>query len=156
MSQLPTQVLDKENKLNSWGDARDFHDPETASSSGATHVPSQPREFGVNVFQSLPASRRTILKFLRGFTEDGVVFMLIDIRKHCGTWKSGETRSAQLIFSAHRFDQGLESLTPLYRSGRTYSRHGVMDSQRYPISELHLGKFPDSFKFSKLESQLQD
>ena len=29
----------------------------------------------------------------------------------------------------------------------TYSQNGVMDDPRYPISELHLGKFPDSMEF---------
>ena len=42
VSQLLTQILDLHNKVTSLTDARDFNDPETASSSGATHVPSQP------------------------------------------------------------------------------------------------------------------
>ena len=42
VSQLLTVIQDLHNKLNSLSDARDFHDPETASISGASHVPSQP------------------------------------------------------------------------------------------------------------------
>ena len=42
VSQLLTQILDSQNKVHSLSDAREFYDPETASSSGATHVPSQP------------------------------------------------------------------------------------------------------------------
>ena len=42
VSQLLTQIQDMQNKVNSLTDARDFYDPETASSSGASHVPSQP------------------------------------------------------------------------------------------------------------------
>ena len=42
LSQLLTQIQDLQNKVNSLSDARDFYDPETASSTGATHVPSQP------------------------------------------------------------------------------------------------------------------
>ena len=42
VSQLLTQIQDWQNKVNSLRDARDFYDPETASSSGASHVPSQP------------------------------------------------------------------------------------------------------------------
>ena len=42
VSQLLTHIQDLQNKVNSWTDARDFYDPETASSSGSSHVPSQP------------------------------------------------------------------------------------------------------------------
>ena len=45
VSQLLTQIQDLQNKVNSLSDAREFYDPETASSSGATHVPSQPSAF---------------------------------------------------------------------------------------------------------------
>ena len=42
VSQLLTQTQDLQNKVNSLSDAREFFcDPETASSSGATQVPSQ-------------------------------------------------------------------------------------------------------------------
>ena len=41
VSQLLTQIQDLQNKVNSLSGAREFYDPETASSSGATHVPSQ-------------------------------------------------------------------------------------------------------------------
>ena len=36
------QIRDLQNKVNSLSDARDFYDPESGSSSGATHVLSQP------------------------------------------------------------------------------------------------------------------
>ena len=42
LCQVLTQIQDSHNKLNSLSDAREFYDPETASSPGATHVPSQP------------------------------------------------------------------------------------------------------------------
>ena len=38
VSQPLTQIQDLQDKVN----AREFYDPETASSSGAPHVPSQP------------------------------------------------------------------------------------------------------------------
>ena len=41
VSQFLTQIQDSQNKVNSLSDAREFYDAETASSSGATHVPSQ-------------------------------------------------------------------------------------------------------------------
>ena len=42
MNQLLTQIQDLQNKVNSWSDAREFYDPESGSSSGATHVLSEP------------------------------------------------------------------------------------------------------------------
>ena len=42
VSQLLTQVQDLQNKVNLLADTIEFYDPETASSSGASHVPSQP------------------------------------------------------------------------------------------------------------------
>ena len=41
-SQLITQIQDLQSKVHSLSDAREFYDPETAISSGAPHVPSQP------------------------------------------------------------------------------------------------------------------
>ena len=37
-----TQIQDSQNKINSLSDAREFDNPETASSCGETHVPNQP------------------------------------------------------------------------------------------------------------------
>ena len=42
VSQLLTQVQKSQNQVNSFEDAREFHDLDTASSSGASHVPGQP------------------------------------------------------------------------------------------------------------------
>ena len=41
VSQVMTQNQDLQNKVNYLSDAREFHDPECGSSSGATHVPDQ-------------------------------------------------------------------------------------------------------------------
>ena len=42
VNQLIGQVQELRDKLNSLNDATEFYDPETASSSGLSHVPSQP------------------------------------------------------------------------------------------------------------------
>ena len=42
-------------------------------------------------------------------------------------------------------------MKPLCRTGGTFSQNGVMDYPRYPISELHLGKFPDALEVQSLE-----
>ena len=41
-------------------------------------------------------------------------------------------------------------------AGGTYSHGGMMEYPRFPISELHLAKFPDSMEFESWESQFQD
>ena len=43
-----------------------------------------------------------------------------------------------------RFQSGCETIS---HTGGTYSHNGMMDYTRFPISELHLGKFPDSIEF---------
>ena len=35
----------------------------------------------------------------------------------------------------------------LHHTGGTYSHSGMMDYPRIPITEMHLGKFPDSVEF---------
>ena len=119
VKQLLTQIQYLQNKVNSLADARDFHDPETSCSSGATYVPSQPsnipspegmlsRDSGLRldtrssmstsgiVFERPTCSGRTILSSLREFTEFCIIFLRIDIRICHGTWKCDETRSAEL------------------------------------------------------------
>ena len=48
--------------------------------------------------------------------------------------------------SIQRLKQSVGTLNPLYHTGGTYSQIGMVDYPRYPISELHLGKFPDSLE----------
>ena len=45
VSQLLTQILELKNQVNSLSGAREFYDPESGSSSGATHVPDRPPQF---------------------------------------------------------------------------------------------------------------
>ena len=42
VSQLMAQIRELQDKVNSLADARDFHDPETASSAEASHVTCHP------------------------------------------------------------------------------------------------------------------
>ena len=41
-NQLMVHIQELQDTVNSWNDSQDFYDPETASSSGLSHVPSQP------------------------------------------------------------------------------------------------------------------
>ena len=42
LNQLLVQIQELQDRVNSLSDSREFYDPETASSSGSPHVPSQP------------------------------------------------------------------------------------------------------------------
>ena len=101
VGQLLAQIQDVQNKVNSLSDAREFYDPETASSSGATDVPSQPSTipspktmlcFGSGFsaryteyygycrkrFWTTTCSRRTHLYSLQQFQEFGILFSRIE------------------------------------------------------------------------------
>ena len=56
-------------------------------------------------------------------------------RQNYGTERRSETRAA-----------GVETLNPLYHTGK-FSQNGVMEYPRLPISEMHLGKFPEPLEF---------
>ena len=103
VTQLLTQIRDLQNKVNSSSDANEFYDPETASSSGATHVPESNRltilspqntclalRFWIAVhgthgiwygylqetfFERSNCSRRTILSPLWKFKEFGILLL---------------------------------------------------------------------------------
>ena len=69
VSQLLAQVQDLQNKVNSLPVAREFHDPETASSSGSSHVHSQPSTIPsprgmLGLDSGLPLDTRNILVYL--------------------------------------------------------------------------------------------
>ena len=55
-----------------------------------------------------------------------------------------------------RFRLSIASLNPLSHTGGTYSHNGMMGYPRFPISDVHPGKFSGLIGISRLESQLQD
>ena len=100
VNQLLAQIQELQDKVNSLSDAREFYDPETASSSGISHVsqlssipsrrsmisrdsclPHDTRNsMGTsgNVFESL--SGRAIFSFLQESKECGIIFLRIETR----------------------------------------------------------------------------
>ena len=54
VNQLMVQIQELQDEVHSLSDAREFYDPETASSSWLSHVPSQPR--------SIPSPRGLICR----------------------------------------------------------------------------------------------
>ena len=146
-----TQIHDLQYKVNSFSDAREFHDPETASSSNASHVLCQPwnipspgtmpcRDSGLphdtwntmgtpeNVFERLPA-------------REGPPSALFE-------------NSKNLASSSRRLRPDISGNTTVPEremrrdpQNGIYSQDGVMECTRYLFSEMHPGKFPDSMEF---------
>ena len=145
MSQLFTQIQNLQNKVNSFSDATDFHDPETASSSGATHFLSQPstapsprgtlcRDSGLpfdtrnsmgtsgNVFESLlekdhPQLSSRIHGIWHHLRADWDLVLRGNVVEH-GRGTRRELHSSSL--PTPRFNQGLGTLNPVYHCGVTY------------------------------------
>ena len=147
-----------------------FFDLETGSSSGASHIPSQPlivssprgmlsRDSGLpldtrknmvtsgNVFESQPAREGPSSAFFENSKNLASSSSNLGPRNSMEHGKGVRRDPQSSSTPTPRFDQGLGTLNSLYLVGGTYSQFGVMDYPRYPISELHLGKFTDSFEF---------
>ena len=168
VSQLLTRIQDWQNKANSLSDAREFYDPETASSSGASHVPSQPstipsprtmpcRDSGLphdtrkttgtsgNVCERLPAREGqtyTLFNNPKNLATSSLE-LRPDIPGNTKRPESGMRREPQnSSIPAPRFQSG--GGIP-YHTGGTYSHGGMIDYPRFLYSDL--GKFPDSMEF---------
>ena len=143
MSQLLTLIQDSHNKVNSLSDARDFHDPETASISWSVHVPSQPltipsprgmpsRDSGLpldtrstsgtsrKVVESLPRDDHPLLSSAsssRGLRPD----IAGNTLEH---EKSGEKGAAEFVSTCTTFQTGSGNLN---HTGGTHSQHGILE-----------------------------
>ena len=72
-----------------------------------------------------------------------------------GIWMRRDPQSSSI--PTPRLNQDIETLNPLCHTGGIYYRNGVMEYPRYPISEMHLGKFRDFWNFNvgKSTSRMQ-
>ena len=150
VSQLLTQIQGLQNKVISLSDAREIYDPESGSSSGATHVPSQPST--IPIPRTMPRYDSGLLHDTRNYTgTSGNVFERPPAQ---------EGRPSTFFYnsknSAQRRDHFQSGSGMLKDSGGTCSHSDMIDYPRFPISELHLGKFSCHCGITKLESQLQD
>ena len=162
VSQLLAQSREVQEKANSLPDAREFHDPETASSSRASHVAGQPltipssrkmlgRDSGLppstrdtvgisgNVFERQPAQQ--------GHPQDHFGNS-VNLASSCRGVKPKFTEHTMTKGSKMRPEQqDLSNSRNVRHTGGTYSHGGMMEYPRFSISELHLAKFPDSMEF---------
>ena len=99
VNQLLAQIQDLHDKINSLNDAGEYYDPETASSSGVSHVPSQPMSIpsprrmisrdsclphdtqnSMGYLKKRTCSRWAILRILREAKEFGIIFLRIETK----------------------------------------------------------------------------
>ena len=132
-----------QNKVNSLSDAREFYDPESGSSSGATHVPD---------LTSAVRGTRTCLEGLSSTifnnSKNSASFFQ-GLRP--GTAETARKRDSEM----KRESLNTSVLSPHFQSksgmlnhtGGTYSHGGIMVYTRFHITEWNLGKFLDSMEF---------
>ena len=180
VSQFLTQIQDLQNKVNSLTDAREFYNPESGISSGATHVPDQtstilsPRTLP-RCDSGMPRDTQcgtgiTGNVFERPRAEEGHSSTICKNSKNLASSSQGLRPDTTGIARKRDDDMKREPLntsvpSPHFESGSgmlnhtggTSSHNGMMDYPRVPISELHLGKIPDSMKVQSWKvNQLQD
>ena len=171
VSQFLAQIQDLQNEVNSLSDAREVHDPESGSSSGATHVPSQPStvlspramarcDSGLprgtrnytgtsgNVFERPPAREGQSSTFCNNSKN------LASSSQELKPDTTGTTRRRERERNEKRTVEYVNPFTTFPKrwwhvehTGGSCSLSGMMHYPRIPISELHLGKFPDSMEF---------
>ena len=168
VSQLLAQMRESQDKVNSLSDAREFHDPENCgqlwsvpryqstlnkselqncASRDSGLPPETLNMMGISDVLNDYLLEKDNLEISRKITEFGIFFSWSETKTY-GTYDDSrieeETWATRLIqFEKH---------SPLWRWNFTsywwtYSHVGVMEYPRFPISELHLAKFPDSMEF---------
>ena len=176
VSHVVAQIRDLQNKVNSLSDAREFYDPESGSSSGATHAPDQ---------TSTILSSRTLLRCDSGLPQNtqncagimgnvferppaqvGLSSIIFHNSKNLAS--SSQVLRPDISETAWR-EMKRESLTTPTQSPQFQSRSGILDRASGTYSHVgmmaysrfsNLGnasrKFSRLYGISKLESQLQD
>ena len=177
MRRLLKQIQDLQDQVNSL-DEKEFHHPDTASSSGVSHLPSQPvvvpssrevlgRDSGLpsmtrnttgnsgNVFETLPARERSSSAI---FKNSGT-----PISSYCGVQLEKTEKRMGQVREVVREPQNSPKAVPRFQRGagvfvhtRGPCSHGdVIDYPRFPVSEMHLGKFPDCMEFQSWNVQFK-
>ena len=173
VNQLLAQIQDLQDKVNSLNDERDTCDLETARSSGISHVPSQPLSIpscggmisrgscvphdtrnsictSGNVFESLPSRdgpSSASFEKPKSFASSSCGLRpgnTGNILEH-GEGVRREPQSSTI--PTPRFTRKHETWALLHRTGGTHSQYCMMETPKCSISELHIGKFPDSVGF---------
>ena len=167
VSQLLAQTRESQDKVNSLSDAKEFHDPETAGSSGASHVTSPPltnpsyrtvprRDSGLppetlnmigisDVFERLLAREEQPQNISNNH---GIWhLLLVEWNQNLQNIQWQQDRRGDLSNKTYPIWETLSTGDEIsLHTGGTYSHVGMMEYPRFPVSELHLAKFPDSME----------
>ena len=154
VSQLLTQILELQNKVNYLSDAREFYDSETA-----THGPSQPSTIAIprtirSRDSGLPHDTRNIMGtsgnvFERPPAREGRTSTLFNNSKNLAS-SSQETRpdiprnTKRPKSEMRREPQNSSILVPRFQSGGGVKKVILVE---LVLTVLHLGQFPDSVEF---------
>ena len=161
------QIQDSQNKVNFLSSARELYDPESGSSSGATHVPDQTSTILSSrtlprCDSGLPQNTQNCTGivgnvFERPPAQEGQYFIILNNSKNLAS--SSQDLRPDTSETARR-DMKRESLnTPIQsahfqnrsgildHTGGTYSHVGMMDYPRVPFTEWNLGKHPHAMEF---------
>ena len=179
VSQLLAQMRESQDKVNSLSDVREFHDPETAGSSGASHVTSPPltnpsyrtvlrprfwiaapetlNMMGISdVFWTTICLEKDNLKISRKITEFGIFFSWSETK----TYRTYDDNRIEEETWATRLVQ-FEKHSPLWRWSFTWYWWSLISRWYDGVPEIsNLGaascKIPWLHGIWKLESQFQD
>ena len=158
VSQLMAQLRELPNKVNSLSDAREFYDPESGSSSGATHVPDQTSTIFLSP-RTLPRSDSGSLRDTQNGTgirgnvverppaQEGLSSTLFNNSKDLASSSQGMRPDTTEITRKIESEMKRKSLNTSVPSPHFQSGSGMMDYPRIPFSEWNPGNFPDSMKF---------
>ena len=172
-NQPMVQILELQDKVTSLNDAKEFYDPETASSSGLFFVPGQPmsvpsprglisrdsclqsdtrKSLGSarHVFEGLPARGEpssALFENSKNLASSSFGLRPLDTgniaEREEGVRKELHNRSTP----TPRFASTFTTWNLLHRTGGTYSQNEMEEKPRNQISELHFVEFPDSSDF---------
>ena len=152
------QIRDLQNKVNSLSDAREFHDPESGSSSGATDVPDQtstipsPRTLP-RCDSGLPRNTQNCTGILGNVIErppvqEGLSATILNNSKNLASSSQGlrpdVAETARREMKRESLNTSIQSPHFQSRSGMlnhtggTYSHGCMMDYPRIPVTEWNL------------------
>ena len=161
------QIQDLQNKVNSLSDAREFYDPESGSSSGATLVPDQTSS--ILSSRTLPRCDSRLPRnaqngtgimgnvFKRTPAQEGQSSIIFNNSKNLASssqdWRPDISETARRDMKREALNTPMQS--PHFQSrsgilhhiGGTYSHVDMMDYPRVLFTEWNLGKILDSLEF---------
>ena len=175
------QIQELQDKVNSLTDATDFYDPETASSSALSHVPSQPisipsprgmisrdscqqsdtrNSLGTSgqVFEGLPARGEpssALFGNSKNLASSSCRLKPIEKGKIAEQREVLRIELQNCTIPGPRFVRKFSTWNPLYHAGGTYPQNCMMECLRNQISELHFDKFPDTSGFQCWKTNLK-